>query len=204
MPPRHRHRCGATTALRRGPRSPTTRRAASSRAATSRPRAIARSRTSTSTPTASRGAGRHLGEARRRIQGRAGRRRLRPAERAELRRDRARDDILPARPLLRPCDRRDPRGRSRADRLRRAQHPLVGARLRQRTHARVHERHQPRVLAPPVRRIDHDGPLARPAADRLDGAPVRSSRRASPTPTACRCGRGSTATGATTPTACSA
>ena len=36
------------------------------------------------------------------------------------------------------------------------------------------ERHQPRVLAAHVRRVDHDGPLARLAADRLDGAPVRA------------------------------
>ena len=147
---------------------------------------------------------RHVGQARRGVPRRARRRRLRPAERAELRRDRARDDILPARPLLRPCDRRDPRGGSRADRLRRAQHPLVGSRLRQRTHAGVHERHEPRVLAAHVRRVDHDGPLARPAADRLDGASVRARDSAWPTPTACRCGRASTATGATTPTGSSA
>ena len=47
-------RCGATTAHRCGRPSPTGRRAASSRAATSRPPATARSRTSTSTPTACR------------------------------------------------------------------------------------------------------------------------------------------------------
>ena len=38
----------------------------------------------------------------------------------------------------------------------------------------------------------------------VDGAPVRPTRSAWPTPTAIRCGRGSTATGATTPTGSSA
>ena len=148
-------------------------------------------------------AGRHVGEARRGVPRRARRRRLRPAERAQLRRDRARDDILPARPLLRPRDRRDPRRGRRADRLRGAQHPVVRARLRQRPDARVHERHEPRVLAAHVRRVDHDGPLARPAADRLAWSASSSSPSAWRTATACRCGRASTATGATTPTASS-
>ena len=53
------------------------------------------------------------GEARRGVPRRARRRGLRPAERARLRRDRAGDDLLPARPLLRPRDRRDPRRGSR-------------------------------------------------------------------------------------------
>ena len=133
VPARAPTRCGATTARPSGRPSPTAHRAASSRAATSRPPATARSRTSTSTPTACRArSSTTWGEARRGVPRRARRRRLRPAQRARLRRDRAGDDILPARPLLRPGDRRDPRRGRPADRLRRAQHPLVGARLRQR------------------------------------------------------------------------
>ena len=45
---------------------------------------------------------------------------------------------LPARPVLRPRDRGDPRGGRPADRVRRAQHPLVGPRLRQRAAAGLH------------------------------------------------------------------
>ena len=63
-----------------------------------------------------------------------------------------------------------------ADRVRRAQHPLVGSRLRQRPAARLHRRPQHRLLAAPLRRVAHHGPLAR--AFRRSSAWPASSRSA--------------------------